>query len=69
MPMLEVLLASEEPVSSAQKGAFARDAVEIFRDVLGTPDGRLRLFFNIVAWQDAIPALLDADPDADADKS
>jgi hypothetical protein len=59
--MLEVLLAQEEPVSSAQKRAFAQDTVEIFRDVLGTPDGRLRLFFNIIAWEDSIPALLETD--------
>ena len=65
MPMLEVILASQEPVSSAQKQAFAQDAVEIFRDVLATPDGRLRLFFNIVAWQDSIPGLLEANAEKD----
>jgi hypothetical protein len=49
MPLLEVLHAAREPVSREPKQVFARSAVEIFRDVLGTPDGRLRVVFYPLA--------------------
>lgn len=45
MPMLEVLRADDRPLSADQKRAFAREATRIFHEVLGTPPGRLRLFF------------------------
>ncbi|RAQ98424.1 tautomerase family protein [Thermogemmatispora tikiterensis] len=45
MPMLEVLRAADRPLTAAQKRAFAREATRIFHQVLGTPPGRLRLFF------------------------
>jgi phenylpyruvate tautomerase PptA (4-oxalocrotonate tautomerase family) len=63
MPMLEVIRASEEPLNQSQKQAFVQDVVEIFRDVLGTPDGRLRLFFTPVEWEDSIVGLLPDDAD------
>jgi hypothetical protein len=43
--MLEVLRAADKPLTAAQKRAFAREATRIFREILGTPPGRLRLFF------------------------
>ena len=58
MPLLEVLHAAEEPATVGQKQAFARSAVEIFRDVLGTPDGRLKMFFHQLGWEDGIEGLL-----------
>nr|BBH92364.1 hypothetical protein KTA_05630 [Thermogemmatispora argillosa] len=45
MPMLEVLRAADHPLTADQKRAFARAATNIFHQVLGTPPGRLRLFF------------------------
>jgi phenylpyruvate tautomerase PptA (4-oxalocrotonate tautomerase family) len=61
MPILEVVHAAKEPVTTEQKRAFARSAVEIFRDVLGTPDGRLRVFFYPLEWEDSIAGLLEGD--------
>jgi hypothetical protein len=61
MPILEVIHSTPEPVSVEQKQAFARAAVEIFRDVLGTPDGRLKVFFYQLGWEDCIAGLLDGD--------
>ena len=46
MPILEVVQAAKEPVTVEQKRAFARSAVEVFRDVLGTPDGSC-VYFSI----------------------
>jgi phenylpyruvate tautomerase PptA (4-oxalocrotonate tautomerase family) len=45
MPMLEVLYAGQKALSAEQKRAFADAAEAIFQQVLGTPRGRLRLFF------------------------
>ena len=68
MPLLEVLHAAQEPASQEQKRAFARSAVEVFRDVLGTPDGRLRVVFYPLGWDDSIEGLLaDADEEGSAD--
>ena len=61
MPMLEVIRASEEPLTKEQKLAFVQDAIEIFRDVLDTPNGRLRLFFSNIEWEDSIVGLLEDD--------
>jgi hypothetical protein len=65
MPLLEVLHSSQEPATLEQKRAFARSAVEIFRDVLGTPDGRLKVFFQQLAWEDGIEGLLVSEGDDD----
>jgi phenylpyruvate tautomerase PptA (4-oxalocrotonate tautomerase family) len=66
MPLLEVLHAAQEPATREQKQAFARSAVEIFRDVLGTPDGRLKVFFHQLGWDDGIEGLLQAEsPDTE----
>lgn len=59
MPLLEILYASQEPASTEHKRVFARSAVEIFRDVLGTPDGRLRVVFYPLGWEDSLEGLLD----------
>ncbi len=58
MPLREVLHAAQEPATSAQKQAFAHAAVEIFRDVLGTPDGRLKVFIYPLGWEDGMEGLL-----------
>lgn len=69
MPLLEVLHAAQQPASVEQKRVFARSAVEIFRDVLGTPDGRLRVVFYPLGWEDSIEGLLDdaGDEESEAD--
>jgi phenylpyruvate tautomerase PptA (4-oxalocrotonate tautomerase family) len=61
MPLLEVIHSSQEPATLEQKQAFVRSAVEIFRDVLGTPDGRLKVFFNQLDWEDGIEGLLGSE--------
>jgi hypothetical protein len=60
MPLLEIVHASQETATAAQKRAFTRAAVEIFRDVLGTPDGRLQVFFYQLDWEDCIAGLLES---------
>ncbi|MCS7246234.1 MAG: hypothetical protein NZ696_01315 [Thermomicrobium sp.] len=57
MPMLEVVIAREEPLTVEQKRAFAQEAVEIFRAVLGTPPGRLRLAFYELRPEDSLGLL------------
>ncbi|MCX7622652.1 MAG: hypothetical protein N2Z82_02680 [Thermomicrobium sp.] len=70
MPMLEVVIAREEPVSVEAKRAFAREAVEIFREVLGTQPGRLRLAFYELRPEDTLALLEEPSPDdAAADRS
>ena len=59
MPILEVIHAAKEPASIGQKQAFVRSAVEIFRDVLGTPDGRLRVLFYALDWEDCNAGLME----------
>ncbi|RMF80278.1 MAG: hypothetical protein D6737_08605 [Chloroflexi bacterium] len=61
MPMVEVIHATPTPTTHEQKQAFAEEAVEIFHDVLGTPHGRLRLFFYQLDWEDSIAGLLSDD--------
>lgn len=60
MPMVEIIQASQEPASVEQKRALTREVVEIFKEVLGTPDGRLRLFFSSLDWEDGIAGLLES---------
>jgi phenylpyruvate tautomerase PptA (4-oxalocrotonate tautomerase family) len=62
MPMLEVVIARKEPLPLETKRAFAREAVEIFREVLGTQPGRLRLAFYELRSEDTL-ALLE-EPEA-----
>jgi len=57
MPMLEVLIARDEPLPVETKRAFAREAVEIFREVLGTQPGRLRLVFYELKPEDTLAVL------------
>jgi hypothetical protein len=62
MPMLEVLRSDKEPLSPAQKRLFTREAVKIFQEVIGTPPGRLRLFFiDLPAEEQDGPSSDDAD--------
>lgn len=44
MPMLEVLVSREEPLTREEKEALRKEAEAIFQEVLGTPKGRLRVF-------------------------
>jgi len=61
MPLLEVLYAGEEPLSQDCKRAFAREAVAIFHEVLGTPPGRLRLVIHQLKPDDSLGLLDDGD--------
>ena len=62
MPLLEIIIARAEPLVLQQKRAFAREAVEIFRTVLGTPPGRLRLAFYELRPEDSLGLLEDTNP-------
>jgi len=62
MPMLEVLYQRREPLLPEAKQGFARAAVEIFREVLGTPPGRLQLAFFHLRPDDSLGLL--AEPNA-----
>lgn len=44
MPMLEVLVAREKPLTREEREALKEEAEAIFQEVLGTPKGRLRVF-------------------------
>lgn len=57
MPMLEVIRSRAEALRLEEKQAFALEAEQIFREVLGTPPGRLRLLFQQVAPEDTIEGL------------
>ena len=59
MPMLEVFHSGEEEPTRESKAAFAKDAVEICGEVLGTPPGRLRLMLTAVPPEDTIEGLLE----------
>jgi hypothetical protein len=63
--MLEAIHATHKPATVEQKRAFTREAVQIFHDVLGTPDGKLRIFFYALDLEDSIAGLLDDNPRAD----
>ncbi len=58
MPMLEVTQAAPMAASLEQKRAFAKEAIEIFSEILNTPDGRLRLFFYQLNWDSCLPGLI-----------
>jgi len=45
VPVLEVLVAQEKPLTQEEREALRREAETIFHRVLGTPKGRLRVFF------------------------
>ncbi len=57
MPMLEIVVAGKDPLTTEQKRAFAREAVEIFHTVLGTPPGRLRLAFYELKPEESLDLL------------
>ena len=69
MPLVEVLYARSEPFDKERKQAFAQAAVEIFRDVVGTPPGRLRLAFQHLQPDDTLDLLSDGDAEATADST
>ncbi|MFN3337055.1 MAG: tautomerase family protein [Thermomicrobium sp.] len=62
MPMLEIVVARKEPLAIEHKRAFAQEAVEIFRTVLGTPPGRLRLAVYELRPEDSLGLLEEDDP-------
>lgn len=59
MPLLEIVHSTQVPPTETQKQALAREVIDIFHEVLGTPDGRLRVCYYPVAWQDTLPGLLE----------
>lgn len=61
MPILEVIHAAPEPAAVGQKQAFVHEAVEIFREVLDTPDGRLRILFYSLGSRDSLSGLIEQD--------
>ncbi|MBO9336375.1 MAG: hypothetical protein J7455_17080 [Roseiflexus sp.] len=61
MPLLEVIYTSDEPPPLERKRAFAREAVAIFHEVLGTPPGRLRLVIHHLKPDDSLELLEDGD--------
>jgi hypothetical protein len=63
MPILEVIHSVRQPFTMDQKKQFAAESVKIFQDVLGTPEGRLRLLYRDVAPTDTIEGLLTDDAD------
>ena len=58
MPVIEVIHAAEEPATRDQKDQFMREATQVFREVLDTPDGRLRIFFYSLDDTDSNAGLL-----------
>jgi len=58
MPMLEIVVARKQPLTIEQKRAFAREAMEIFLSVLGTPPGRLRLAFYELQPEESLDLLV-----------
>lgn len=65
MPLLEVLYAAEEPLPLERRRAFAREAVAIFQEVLGTPPGRLRLSIHRLHPDESLGLLADDKAEAD----
>ncbi len=61
MPLLEVIYTGDEPLPLDRKRAFAREAVAIFHEVLGTPPGRLRLVIHHLKPDDSLGLLEDSD--------
>ncbi len=61
MPLLEVIYTGDEPPPLDRKRAFAREAVAIFHEVLGTPPGRLRLVIHHLKPDDSLGLLEDGD--------
>ncbi len=59
MPMVEVLYVRDVPLNAGRKRAFAREAEKIFEEELGTPPGRMRLFFQYTRPEDSRTDLLD----------
>jgi hypothetical protein len=58
---MPLLYASEEPPPLDRKRAFAREAVAIFHEVLGTPPGRLRLVIHHLKPDDSLGLLEEGD--------
>jgi phenylpyruvate tautomerase PptA (4-oxalocrotonate tautomerase family) len=58
MPLLEVMHASQRRLSRDRKRAFIQETVEIFREVLGTPPGRLRVVIHHLEPEDTTNILI-----------
>lgn len=43
MPLLEVLVAREEPLTREERDKLKEEAEAIFQETLGTPKGRLKI--------------------------
>ncbi len=65
MPMIEVLIARDRPVSREARAAFAREAERILREEIGTPPGRMRLFVIELPAENGSEGLLGAGRDGD----
>lgn len=65
MPLLEVLYAGDEPAPIERRRAFAREAVAIFQEVLGTPPGRLRLVIHHLKPAESLGLLAEDGTDAE----
>ncbi|MCW5852551.1 MAG: hypothetical protein KIT87_20930 [Anaerolineae bacterium] len=59
MPLLEVLHAADKPLPAERKRAFMADMLTIFREVLGTPPGRLRVVIHHLPPDDTTDELMD----------
>lgn len=57
MPLLEVLHAADQPLPAERKRAFLADMLAVFREVLGTPPGRLRVVIHHLPPEDTTDAL------------
>jgi 4-oxalocrotonate tautomerase len=58
VPILEVFYSVRSSLTQTQKTQFAAESTRIFEKILGTPEGRLRLFFRETVPEDTIELLL-----------
>lgn len=65
MPMIEVLISTDRPLTRERKAAFAAEAERILGEVLGTPKGRMRLFVIELPAENASDVLLAEDSPAE----
>ena len=57
MPLLEVLHAADKPLPAERKRAFLAEMLTVFREVLGTPPGRLRVVIHYLRPEDTTDVL------------
>lgn len=58
MPLLEVMHASQRRMTRDRKRAFIQETTAIFREVLGTPPGRLRVVIHNLEPEDTTDILI-----------